>query len=133
MSGVGHLSTCPAAVGAELCECGSTSTRTEHEARKPELRLRKWRAYQNIVEIQHTRDISPVMSEASRINRAVTAYVHVLDGKDAPVIATLGKIVEGLWDMRRRKVIDEENDDQWLNAVLKEAGLLLKLAKAGGA
>lgn len=45
-----------------------------------ELRLRHWRAYGDVVEITHTRDLSPVESERVRVGNAVHAYVDALTG-----------------------------------------------------
>ena len=43
------------------------------------LRLRKWRAHADVVEIQHTRDLRPLASEEEAVSRAVMAYVRALE------------------------------------------------------
>lgn len=53
-----------------------------------ELRLRSWRAYGNVVEITHTRDLSPEEAERVRVGNAVHAYVDALAG--ATPIETAG-------------------------------------------
>lgn len=45
-----------------------------------DLRLRHWRAYGNVVEITHTRDLTAEEAERVRVGNAVYAYVDALAG-----------------------------------------------------
>jgi hypothetical protein len=49
------------------------------------LRLRKWRAHGNVVEIEHGRDLRPLASEEARVHAAVRAYVLALEEPVSPV------------------------------------------------
>lgn len=57
------------------------------------IRLREWRAYGPVVEIRHTRDLSPVTSEEAAVRRAVNAYVRALA---APEEANAGTEPQGV-------------------------------------
>ncbi len=48
--------------------------------------------------------------------------------REARLEKALSNIVEGITDMRERGVIDEENDDQWLDKVLGDAAAILGCA-----
>lgn len=54
-----------------------TETAVERLSDEP-LRLRKWRAYGSVVEIEHTRDLAVDNAEREQVQRAVNAYVGAL-------------------------------------------------------
>jgi len=51
---------------------------------------------------------------------------------NAALVNSLEELVAGIKDMRRRKVIDETDDDQWLDVRLAQAEAALKAAKGEG-
>lgn len=62
-------------------------------------------------------------------DEAKAAFIVLACNSHDALTDILERLVTGIRDMRRRKVIDESDDDQWLNVRLAQAEAALKAAK----